>query len=298
MYSIDDLKTFVAVARTEGVTSGARRVSISPATASHRVHKLESALNLTLFHRGNRTLRLTFEGQVFFERVEGILSDLAQAERDAGSGSTRLSGSLRVTMSPWVMSRFIMPALPAFQEAHPDLTLEFLAVDRFVSLAAEGQDCAIRVGRLADSALVARKLSDNERVICAAPALLERLGPPRTVADALALPWVCLPWQTRFAFRDAKGARRNTTVSPRVLVSSSDMLTDATVQGLGIAVKSRLAVEHELNTGQLVEVMPATLWEPDAPISFVCSPEARFGQKARIFGDLAQQVFARHRLYH
>ena len=83
MYSIDDLKTFVAIADAEGVTAGARRVGISPATASHRLGKLEAALKITLFHRNSRSLKLSSEGQIFLERTETILADLAQPQAPA-----------------------------------------------------------------------------------------------------------------------------------------------------------------------------------------------------------------------
>lgn len=195
MYSIDDLRTFVVIAETGGVTAGARRMGISPATASHRLTKLETALQLTRFHRNSRTLRMTTEGQVFFERVQSVLADLSQAERDAGSGVAELSGNLRVTMSPWILSRFILPALPSFMLEHPRLTFDFLAVDRYVPLVAEGQDCAIRVGQLEDSALVAQKLSDNERIICCAPDFLARHGPFEGVDDLIKTTWISLPWQ-------------------------------------------------------------------------------------------------------
>ncbi|MEO1775002.1 MAG: LysR family transcriptional regulator [Pseudomonadota bacterium] len=292
MYSIDDLRTFVVIAETGGVTAGARRIGVSPATASHRLNKLEAALRLTLFHRNSRTLRLTAEGQVFLERVQPILADLSQAERDAGSGAAELSGSLRVTMSPWILSRFIMPALPAFRARHPRLTFEFLAVDRYVSLVAEGQDCAIRVGQLEDSALFARKLSDNERIICCAPGFLARHGPFEQTDDLVNAPWVSLPWQRRLAVKDAKGRKRDVNAHSRLLVSNSDMLTEGAVQGLGLAIKSRLAVTDELQDGRLVEVAAGRLWEPSAPIWFVYSPEARAGQKTKLFGDLAVQAFA------
>ena len=291
MYSIDDLRTFVAIADTQGVTSGAKRVGISPATASHRLNKLERALNLTLFHRNSRMLRLTDEGQIFFERTQTILSDLWQAEQDAGSGTTELTGHIRITMSPWILSRFIMPALPAFQAKHPKLTFEFLTVDRFVSLIAEGQDCAIRVGQLPDSALVAKKLSDNERILCCAPSFLSRHGAPTTIDEVLTRPWVCLPWQTRVALRDDGGRQKDVTLPATMLVSNSDMLTDAAVQGIGLAIKSRLAIQNELETGQLVEVLPGRVWAPDAPIWYVYSAQSRSVQKTRLFGELAAQAF-------
>lgn len=291
MYSINDLRTFVAIADTGGVTAGARRIGISPATASHRVAKLEAALALTLFHRNSRTLRLTPEGQVFFDRVQTILADLSQAERDAGSGTAALSGTLRITMSPWILSRFILPVLPGFVAAHPRLGLEFLAVDRYVSLAAEGQDCAIRVGQLGDSALVARKLSDNERIICCAPGFLDRHGPFDGTDDLIHGPWINLPWQRRLSVKDATGRRRDVTLPGSLLVSSSDMLTEAALAGLGLVLKSRLAVMSELRDGRLVEVAPGTLWEPSAPIWFVFPPEARAGQKTILFGDVLKRAF-------
>ncbi|MEX0310288.1 MAG: LysR family transcriptional regulator [Tateyamaria sp.] len=292
MYSIDDLKTFVAIASADGVTAGARRVGISPATASHRLNKLEAALKLTLFHRNSRMLKLTDEGRIFLERTEVILADLAQAERDAGSGTARFSGLIRATMSPWILSRFILPNLPAFQGAHPQLRMEFLAVDRFVSLSAEGQDCAIRVGELSDSALVARKLSENDRIICASPRFLSRHGSPDTWKSALDLPWVCLPWQTRISFADTNGKRQQATVRSSVLVSNSDTLTDAVSQGVGMAIKSRLAVIDELEQGKIVEVLPGSLWKPNAPIWFVYPPEARSASKTEVFGQFVSSCFA------
>ncbi len=292
MYSIDDLRTFVAIAEANGVTAGAQRVGISAATASHRLNKLEAALGLTLFHRNSRMVRLTDEGRIFFERTEGILSDLAQAERDAGSRVAQLKGQLRVTMSPWILSRYILPKLPVFQRDHPELTFDFLAVDRFVSLSAEGQDCAVRVGELADSALVARKLSDNERIICASPEFLARNGEPKDVHTALSLPWVSLPWQTRIAFADAKGKRMDATIRSSVLVSNSDTLTEAVTRGLGLTIKSRLAVQNELDEGRLVEVANGSLWKPSAPIWFVFPPEARSASKVDVFSTFVSECFA------
>jgi len=291
MYSIEDLRTFVVIAETGGVTAGARRLGVSPATASHRLAKLEAALRLTLLHRNSRVLHLTAEGQVFLARVQPILADLSQAEREAGSGAAELSGTLRATMSPWILSRFIIPALLAFSRAHPKLTFEFLAVDRYVSLVAEGQDCGIRVGQLEDSAMVARKLCDNKRIICCSPSFLAVHGPLETTEDLIDAPWISLPWQRRLALTDAKGRRRDATVRSAVTVSNSDMLTDGALEGLGLVIKSRLAVQSELGDGRLVEVLPGTLWEPSAPIWFVFPPEARTSEKTKLFGDLAKAAF-------
>ncbi|WP_029064468.1 LysR family transcriptional regulator [Labrenzia sp. DG1229] len=293
MYSIPDLQTFVSVAKTGGITSAARHLGISTATTSHRIAKLERVLKVTLFHRNSRTFRLTDEGQVFLERVDTVLEDLQQAELDVGSGTASLRGHLRVTMSPWILSRFIMPEMREFREIHPDLTIEFLAVDRFVPLVEEGQDCAIRVGQLDDSSLVAQKLSDNERIICASPDLLSNSGEPKSVEDLKDAPWVCLPWQTRFDVNDARSRKRSFAVSRSVAVSNSDMLTAGAVEGLGLAIKSRMAVKDELDNGILVEILPGCLHSPEAPVWFVSAPESRAGRKTKAFRDVARRSFRR-----
>lgn len=195
MYSIPDLQTFVTMARHGGITAGASAQGISAATASHRIAKREARLGIQLFHRSSRNFTLSDEGTLFLERIEPALRDIEEAEYEAGGRSAILRGHLRVTMSPWILSRFIMPHLGAFRQQHPDLTIEFLTVDRYVSLAEEGQDCAIRVGKLADSALISRKLSDNERIICAAPQFLDQFGTPEGIDDLRKALWVCLPWQ-------------------------------------------------------------------------------------------------------
>lgn len=290
MYGIADLETFVAVARYGGITAGAAHVGVSPATTSHRITKLEARLGIQLFHRNSRAFVLSDEGLLFLERVEGILQSLSEAEMEAGGRRAALRGHLRVTMSPWILSRFIMPELPAFRQAHPDLTIEFLSVDRFVSLVEEGQDCAIRVGQLADSSLIARKLSDNHRIICAAPSFVEVHGMPQSVADLAEALWVCLPWQVHL---DLGGAQKRLRMRRNVAVSNSDMLTRAAVQGLGLAVKSKLAVADELARGELVEVMAGVLAPDDAPIWFLSPPEGRSRRKVRAFRDLVIRAFDR-----
>ncbi len=291
MYSIPDLQAFVAVARHGGITAGAAQIGISAATTSHRIAKLEDRLGVKLFHRNSRTCVLSDEGTVFLDRVEPLLAELEEAEIEVGGRQADLRGHLRVTMSPWILSRFLMPQLAAFRRAHPGLTIEFLAVDRFVPLVDEGQDCAIRVGMLNDSSLIATKLCDNDRMLCAAPAYLDHHGTPQTLDDLRAAQWVSLPWQTQVDIQDDRGTPRRIAFARNVSVSNSDTLTDAAVQGLGLAVKSRLAVAQELADGRLVEVMPRTLAAPEAPIWFLAPPTARASRKTRAFRDLVRRAF-------
>lgn len=291
MYAITDLETFAEVARLGGIAAAARFQGISAATASHRVAKLEHALNLTLFHRNSRSFSVTDEGQIFLERVETILEDLHQAELDAGGGKTTLRGHLRVTLSPWILSRFILPRLQTFSDAHPDLSIEFLAADRYVSIVEEGQDCAIRIGQLEDSTLIAKKICDNDRLIAAAPDFLERFGVPKTLADLEGLTWICLPWLRRWSIKVPGKKQSHISAKRTLLVSSSESMREAVVQGLGLAVKSRLAVKAELETGRLVEILPGTLSPAEAPIWYMTSPDARTGRKTKAFGSFVETAF-------
>lgn len=291
MYAVADLETFVEVARLGGIAAAARFQGISAATASHRITKLEQALKLTLFHRNSRSFSVTDEGQVFLERVETILEDLHQAELDASGGETSLRGHLRVTMSPWILSRYILPKLQTFRDAHPDLSVEFLAADRYVSMVEEGQDCAIRIGHLEDSALIAKKICDNDRLIAAAPSFLERFGVPKTIDDLDDLTWICLPWLKRWPIKVTGRKQSHVSANHTLLVSSSDTMREAVVQGLGIAVKSRLAVTTELAAGQLVEILPGTLSPAEAPIWYMTSSDARAGRKTKAFGSFVETAF-------
>ncbi|WP_350334925.1 LysR family transcriptional regulator [Coralliovum pocilloporae] len=291
MYSIVDLQTFIAVARQGGITAAASHLRISAATTSHRIAKLEATLGIKLFHRNSRNVTISHEGLIFLEKVEPILLQLQEAEQAVGVGESELRGHLRVTTSPWILSRFIMPHLARFRTRHPDLTIDFLTVDRYVSLVEEGLDCAIRVGNLTDSSLIARKLGESDRIICAAPEFLDQHGTPASLDDLEDALWVCLPWQSQFTARNETGSARRLTISRSVTVSNSDILTDAALQGLGITVKSRLAVARELAAGSLVEIMPGVLEPSSAPIWFLYPPNGRNSRKTMEFSRLVQSAF-------
>ncbi|WP_300033378.1 substrate binding domain-containing protein [uncultured Roseobacter sp.] len=187
-------------------------------------------------------------------------------------------------MAPWIFSRFVLPRLHILREAEPGLTFDFLTVDRFVNLVEEQQDCAIRVGALTDSSNLTRKLADNRRILCAAPSYIKRHGVPQVLSDLAEHQAVCLPWQKDWGI----GASM-----PRVsvTVSNSDILTDAVTQGAGIAIKSILAVASELETGQLVEVLPECLRSTEAPISCLRPPKLKGSRKVDAFVTFASTCF-------
>lgn len=291
MYSVNDLETFVAVAKHGGISAAAKVMGISVATTSHRLSKIEQSLKVALFHRSNRSLKLSEEGVRFLERIEFILEELQDAECAISGRSPQLRGHLRVTMSPWVLKQFIMPKLSQFQTLHPELTIEFNVTDRFVPLAEEMTDCAIRVGELSDSSMVGYKLAENKRIICASPDYIKKVGDIDSVAKLQQASWVCLPWQTKLSVKSGSKANHLVQMTKKILVSSSDMLTEGALHGNGLAVKSYLAVEQELASGTLVEVMPGRLLNSDAPISFLYPVGAKSVRKIQHFKEFVSHLF-------
>ncbi|MEL6281137.1 MAG: LysR family transcriptional regulator [Pseudomonadota bacterium] len=285
MYSVTDLETFMAIVERGGISAAAEALGLAPATVSHRLSKLENALRVKLFHRDSRHFRLSSDGRVYLERLGPALDALRAAESAVRPGTDMLRGSLRITLPPWVLATSVMPRLPRFTARHPDLHLDFLATDRFVNLADDGVDAAIRVGALPDGSLLARKLADNQRILCAAPSYLDRSGRPKTATDVADRAWVCLPWQRQWRLHTAHGEIKSFSGANRITVSSADSLTDAAIAGLGLVVKSRLAVAEHLEANRLEEAAPGVLAEADAPIWFLRAPHAV--RSARVEGFYA-----------
>ena len=183
MYSLSDLETFIAVVENKGVLAAAREQRLSPATVSHRLSKLERELATVLVFRDSRRVRLSPAGEVFYTRIGAIIEALRDAEHSIGARSSSVSGLLRVTMPPWVFSKYVMPRLNEFEHAFPDLKLDFLITDQFVNVVDDAQDVAIRVGQLNDSGLLSRKIVNNSRVLCAAPSYIKKHSMPTTTSE-------------------------------------------------------------------------------------------------------------------
>ncbi|MEO1329255.1 MAG: LysR family transcriptional regulator [Pseudomonadota bacterium] len=291
MYDIVDLETLIEVVARGGVSAAAAALDVAPSTVSHRIAKIEKRLGARLFHRDSRHFAPTEEGRRFWLRARDVLEALREAEREAMGGDGGARGLLKVTLPPWVMRAFVAPHLAAFQARHPDLGLEFLTTDRFVNLVEEQQDVGVRVGRLSDSALVAQKIADNHRVICGSPGYLERAGAPTDGAALAEHLFVMLPWQRSVAIHAGSGARRELRPARRIVLTDAETLTNAALHGVGLVIKSRLAIAAELSAGRLVEVLPGVLADADAPIHLIRAGGAPTPRKASVFSTFLRACF-------
>lgn len=292
MYGITDLEAFVEIVERGGVTAAAESLGLSPATVSHRLTKLERHLGAQLFYRDSRHFRPSPEGEAFYGRITPLLESLRDAEQAVAAEDAPLSGRLRVTLPPWILAKYVLPNFARFAERHPDLKSDFLATDRFVNLQEEGLDAAIRVGQLEDSSLRALKIADNRRVLCASPAYLERHGRPARPEDLSTHLWVCLPWQTQWRVRMSDGSHKNISGRRQITLSNSDSLTEAALNGLGITIKSRLAIAGELASGRLEALLPEVLEDSEAPVWLLRAPQGARSRKIGAFYDFMAEVFA------
>ena len=250
-----ELEVFLRVAREGGFSAAARSLGKTPSAVSKLIGRLEDRLGARLFVRTTRALTLTEEGEAYRRAGARIVQELDDADQAVAAGAVR--GRLRVTASIPFGTMYVAPLVPAFLDRHPDATVELSLNDDIVDLLAQKTDVAIRMGALKDSSLVARKLGESRRVVCAAPSYLARRGTPRAPGDLDG--HVCLG----FTFRRGrwpfviKGRELDQLVTGNLLVNNGESLKQMALAGAGIARLGRFHVMAELAAGTLVPVLEA-----------------------------------------
>jgi DNA-binding transcriptional LysR family regulator len=259
MDRIGDIALFLRVLDLGSISAAARSLDLSVAVASQRLKRLERDLDVRLFHRTTRQLHPTPEGLLLAEQGRVLVEDLealSETLRRTGGG---IAGTLRMTMSSTFGRLYISPLLPEFLALHPNVRVSVDLNDLKVDLVNAGMDLAIRIGALDDSSLVARKLASNRRVLCASPDYLHRHGEPQTPEDLARHECLLLVgtqgrqdlW--RLQDRDSEVVVR---VSGRIESNQGELLRDAAIAGMGIALHSTWHVNGDLRAGRLKVVLP------------------------------------------
>ncbi|WJR66378.1 LysR family transcriptional regulator [Neorhizobium sp. CSC1952] len=259
-----NLIAFVRTVETGSFSAAARHMATTPSAISKSVARIERVLGVRLFLRSTRALVLTSDGQLFFDRVAPLLREL-QAAGDIVGGQTGLSGRLKISL-PSEVARVVMDALlKDFAASHPDLSIVVGVTDRFVDVIREDYDVVFRVGRVAESELIARKLSEMEMVLVAAPSLLERYGNPVNIEDLARLPFAKYyvpgrPFEVLFS----NGSR----IAPGgpIECDSGFGLQAAALHGIGVAHLMKFVVADDIEAGRLVQLLPE-LELPSLPLN-------------------------------
>ncbi len=256
----DDIGLFLRVLDLGSISAAARTLDISVAVASQRLQRLEKQLGVRLLHRTTRRLHATAEGTLLAERGRALVEDLEALTSELRQTGDQVSGTLRMTASASFGRQYLSPLLPEFLARHPRVRISVDLSDVMRDMVSSGFDLAIRIGALEDSTLVARKLAPNRRVLCASPAYLAEHGTPAAPADLAAHECLLLAGsqgrQDLWRMTDHNGREVAVRVNGRFESNYGEVLRDACVAGLGIALHSAWHVSDDLRSGRLRQVLP------------------------------------------
>lgn len=288
----DDLRVFTAVVRKSSFGAAAAELGTSPAYVSKRIRLLEQDLQVKLLHRTTRRVAVTEEGERVFHWAQRILDDMEQLMQEVAITRSEPRGLLRVSSSFGFGRQIVAPALSSLVEQHPGLQVRLEVFDRLVDVAGEGFDLDVRVGDEIAPHLIARRLADNHRVLCAAPAYLQRKGAPRTVADLAAHD--CLVIKERDhpfgVWRLRSGAQEESVkVRGPLSANNGEMAVQWAVDGRGVVLRSLWDVGAHLQIGRLVQVLPQ--WQQEANVWAVYPTRLERSAKVRVCVEFLQEHF-------
>jgi DNA-binding transcriptional LysR family regulator len=284
---LSEMRAFQAVADAGSFTAAAAELRISQSLVSRAVARLEQRLGTTLLHRSTRRVSLTDEGVIFLQGCRRVLEDIGEVERSVTSGNTPV-GILRISASVLFGQDPIVPLLPEFMARFPKLDVQLFLADRHVDLIEEKIDVAIRLGRLASSSLIARKLGEQRRLIVASPAYLAQHGRPKTPDDLLQ--HNCLLWDeghdelNRWPFQ-VNGAMRHIKVRGRLVANNAQALLHLAIRGVGISRILEPRVHPLIRRGELVSLLEASHRDEPTPVHALYARTSIAKPRVRAFLD-------------
>lgn len=290
MANLGDLEVFASVATSGSMSMAAKELGCSPAVISKRIKRLEDRLGARLFQRTTRHISLTEAGAGYYQRVLSVLEGLEEAEDFVSGRANTLTGTLKVSASTSFGRMHIAPHLTRFMEQYPDLSIQLVLSDDFTDIVAEGFDLAIRIAELADSSLVAKRLAPVRRVLCASPDYIKRHGEPQSLDDLRR--HRCLPAHNNEQWR-LEGPEGSVHFRPEgmLVTNSSEVIREAVISGLGIALRSTWDIGAEMHNGRLVQVLPQYEGSKNVSLSAVYPSKKFLPAKVRAFIDYLDNLY-------
>jgi DNA-binding transcriptional LysR family regulator len=284
------MEVFARVVATGSLSSAGRELGLSPAGVSKRLRRLEETLGTRLLQRTTRQISLTETGQAYFERIGPLIAGIEEAENFVTRRSDAVRGTLKVSAPTSFGRMHIAPHIHDFMRHHPDLAINLQLSDAFVDIVGEGYDLSIRIGELTDSSLVGRKLAPVRRVLCAAPSYLAGRAEPKSLADLDG--HLCLPPHNNDTWK-LEGPEGTVSFRPAgpLKTNSSEVIREAVIGGAGIALRSTWDIGHELETGKLVQVLPAYEGTRNIGIYALYASRQFLPAKIRVFIDFLVELY-------
>lgn len=289
----NEIETFIRVVDTGSITLAAQRLGVAKSAVSRRIAELERRLGAQLVTRTTRRLTVTETGQAFYERARHVLADLFEAESSVADAHGDLSGTLRVAAPVTFGLMHLAPILTEFMQFHPAVTVDVDFSDRHVNLIEDQFDVAVRIARLNDSSLIARRLCPIHQIVCASPAYLARHGTPATPADLAAhycLRYSLDPQGRHWYYTAPDGTSGEVTVGAHAIASNGEFLRDAAIAGQGIARLPTFMVYRAVTAGELMPILTDHHWF-EIGLYALYPPTRRLARRVRAFVDLLAARF-------
>ncbi len=295
MDSIAGMRIFAQVVEAGSFSAAGRQLGLAPSSVSRQINDLEEELGARLLQRTTRKLSLTEAGRLYYERATKIVIEVDEAKLAVAQIDGAPSGVLRLSVPSSLGRLHVVPAVAAFQERFPAIHVVLSMTDRLVDLVEGGFDLAIRVGRLRDSSLIARKIGSGCRLVCASPKYLDKAGVPKSpsdLGDHNCLMFRSHPGTNIWRFRGPKGVTE-VRVSGGFYADNGEALTAAAVAGLGLILVPDWLVGIEIEQGLLRRVLPRHPVVPDAsPLYAVYAHQRHLPPKVRALVDFLVERFA------
>ncbi len=284
----EDMRTFAAVVENRSFGGAAEQLGVVKSAVSRRIRDLESRLGTRLLHRSTRQVSLTEAGVMFYDRCAVLLAAVLEAEEAASSGTTAISGKLRISGPMSFGIHCLAPAVGELLERHAGLNADLALDDRIVDVIGEGFDVAVRISQLRDSSLIARRIAPIRHAACASPDYLRRFGTPGIPADLKAhkgIVYANAESRAYWNFSSPAGCDSQTPHVPSVLrLNNGDAIREAAIAGYGVAVLPTFIIHRAVKAGDLQVFL--TEYEPPPITLCAVYPSARhLPARVRLFID-------------
>lgn len=283
---LEKAQLFVQVVRHGGFSAAARALGITGSAVSKQVQALEENLGVKLLSRTTRRVSVTEQGQIYYDRMVQALEVAAEAEEMVRSYTAEPKGVLKLSVPAGFGQMYLKEALVEFAARYPEITMGLSLSDRHVDIQGEGFDLAIRIGALADSALVAKKLCDVAMGWVASPAYLKEHGRPKKPADLAEhriLGYGADAHMQEWQYQDPRGTKQKQAMKPVFCSDSGDMLLEAALKGHGLTILPTFYTQKHLQVGTLKAVLTEYATLPERAIYAVMPPSRYMPYKVRVF---------------
>ncbi|HKH01843.1 MAG TPA: LysR family transcriptional regulator [Bradyrhizobium sp.] len=291
MDRINAMQAFVAVADLQGFAPAARKLGLSPSGVTRLIAALEHRLGARLLQRTTRSVTLTDVGARYLERVRRILSDVEEAEGAAEGERSRPSGRLVVSAPVGFGRLHVSPVMSAYLKRHPEVVAELRLSDQIINLVEDGVDLGVRIGHLADSTLVARRVGEMRRIVVASSRYLKQRGTPaapKAIASHDTIQFGAATASPDWRFVD-DGREIRINCTPRFLTNSADAAIQYAEQGGGLTRVLAYQAAEAIKAGRLKAVL-VEFEPPPLPIHIVYPTSRLLSAKVRAFVDLVAEI--------